>query len=408
MNNQTALVAKQVYKSRIKSIGFWGIVLSPIIVALVGIGITFLMGSMADKSQAKLAIVNDPQLVKYIKASKSLDVEISEVSSVDTAKNELSKEKIDGYLNQDNGKFTLIISSEANAKIDENTIRNLLTQYQFTERASKLNLSNQEIASLQAPADLSVHSQDKKGDTKAGGDVANGANYAISSATGILIFMLLSIYVGMIAQEIANEKSSRIMEILLAATSAKVQYYGKLIGIFALALTQIAIYVATVFIALFFFKDNDMLKMVKEVLSGVDLGFLAVTLAMVLVAIFGYLVLASIVASLVNEQSQVQQAVAPVMYLSMIGYILGFTVAGSPNNLLIKILSYVPYISQSLMPSRLAIQYATMKEAVIALVIEVVVIGLITKGAEKVYAKNVLSYSDDKIFKQLINSFKRS
>ncbi|WEV60224.1 ABC transporter permease [Streptococcaceae bacterium ESL0729] len=406
MIRETFIVARQVYKSRIKSIGYWGIVLSPLTVALIGIGLTFLFMNLQDSGAPKLAIVNEPALSKFIEGEGAQKLELSDVANAQAAQEQLDKEEIDGYLEDTDGKYSLIVSSQANAKVDESSIRKILNQYQFLAQAQKLNLTSDQIAALEKNADLTVKSVDKKGDDKVGGVVANAANSLVSTITGIFIFTLLTIYVGMIAQEIANEKSSRIMEILLAATSAKVQYYGKLFGIFALACTQILIYLASGLVAYFFLRKNELVAIGLSFISGVDLSFIAITIVMVLVALFGYLVLASIVASLVNDQSQVQQAVAPVTYLSMVGYLIGFGVSGSPGNLIIKILSYVPFISQSLMPTRLAIQYASMKEAIIALVIEIFTVFLVTKGAEKIYARNVLSYSDDKIIRQLINNFK--
>ncbi|WEV44727.1 ABC transporter permease [Streptococcaceae bacterium ESL0687] len=408
MIRETLIVARQVYKSRIKTIGYWGIVLSPLIITLIGVGLVFIFMTTSDSSSPKLGIVNDSALTQFIKKDGMQNLDLSDLENIQVAQEQLDKGDIDGYLEKSDDKYTLIVTSETNAKLDEGSIRKILNQYQFLAQAAQLNLTSDQIAALEKNADLTVKSLDKKGDDTVGGDLANGANSLVGTIAGIFIFTLLTIYVGMIAQEIANEKSSRIMEILLAATGAKVQYYGKLIGVFSLACTQILIYLFSGFTAYFLLRKNELVAMGMKFVTGVDLGFLAVTVTMVLISLFGYLVLASIVASLVNDQSQVQQAVTPVTYLSMVGYLIGLGVSGSPGNLVIKVLSYVPFISQSLMPTRLAIHYADMKEALVALVIELVAVVLIAKGAEKIYAKNVLSYSDDKIIRQLINNFKKN
>ena len=59
------------------------------------------------------------------------------------------------------------------------------------------------------------------------------------------------------------------------------------------------------------------------------------------------------------------------------------------------------------MPSRLAIQYASITDAIIAGVLQLLALILIAKFGEKVYAKNVLSYSDEKVFKQFMRNLKK-
>ena len=400
------LVAKQVYKTKFKSIGFWSLVLSPLLVALISFLVIFLVSM--DKSPARLAVVDNPNLSQYLDSSKSLkNTKVSNVGVLVTAKKDLSMDKIDAYLVEKDKEFELVASTDGTVKFDETAVKSILSQYETLKKAKELHLNAKDIAYLESSAKVSLKTVDKKGDEGKGGDSAQAYNYAISYFLGVATFMLLAFYVGMIAQEIANEKSSRIMEILLAATGAKVQYYGKIIGVFALALTQVGLYLISFGILSIFFKDNTLIKKALEIMNGVDKSFFFLALIMTLIAIFGYLVLASIVASLVNDQSQAQQAAQPVIYIAMIGYISTFVVSSVPNNPVIKILSYVPFISQSLMPARLSIRSASMNEALIALGLEIVGIFLVTMQAEKIYEKNVLSYSDDKVYKQLLSMFKK-
>ena len=77
------------------------------------------------------------------------------------------------------------------------------------------------------------------------------------------------------------------------------------------------------------------------------------------------------------------------------------------TNIVIKVLSFLPFVSPSLMPSRLAIQYASITDAIIAGVLQLLALILIAKFGEKVYAKNVLSYSDEKVFKQFMRNLKK-
>lgn len=406
MFNQLKLVAGQVYRVKIKTPSFWLVVLSPLLFPIIAAVIGFLVVKGDNNSTAHLAIVNNTALVQTIKTGKLIDAKISSVADIDHAKKQLKDEKIDGYLMKSSDEYTLVTASNSGSKFDETKIRNALTQISMSEKAAKLNLKQEDLVALQTPAKLTMKTQSDKGEASGGQD-KNMANYFVSLGIGVVIFMLLTFYTSMMAQEIANEKSNRIMEILLAATSAKIQYYGKIIGISLLVITHLFTYVVLAGIASIALKGNKMVKSAMQLFDGVDISFLMIAALMLILGVVAYLVLTAIIASIVNDQSQVQQAVQPIVYLSMIGYVASFTSSSMPTNIVIKVLSFLPFVSPTLMPSRLAIQYASTTDAIIAGGLQLLALILIAKFGEKVYARNVLSYSDEKVFKQFIHNLKK-
>lgn len=405
MNNQTWLVAKNTYRTRVKGAGFWAMILSPFLVALIYLAVGLIVSSGLSTTP-KLAVVENPSLTQMLKADKSLNTDLSEVSDVKTASKSLADGKIDGYLLEEDGKYTLVSKSEGSMKFDQTTYTQALSRIKTATTAQELNISSNDLQALLSPASLTMKTQSTNGKESGGGDAKFGANMGVASVTSILIFVLLMLYVGIIAQEIGNEKSSRIMETLLATTSSNVQYYGKIIGIMLLVLTQIGLYVLGFGIAYPFVKDLDIVKQIQSLLTGIDLGFGIYVLLMSVFGIVGYLFLSSIIASLVNEQAQVQQATQPIAFISMIGYIAGIAGAAVPENLILKILSFIPFISPTLMSSRYAIQYSSATEAYISLALQLIATIAVAKVGEKIYARNVLSYSSDKIFKQLMDNFR--
>jgi ABC-2 type transport system permease protein len=406
MFNQIKLVAGQVYRTKIKTPSFWLTVLAPLLVPVFSLVIGYVIAKTTDDTVARLAVVDNTALVQTLKTNKVLDAKISEAADIETAKQKVLDNKIDGYLVKSDGKYTLVTSTEGTKKFMEETVKSVLSQIDLADKATQLNLSATELLSLQTPADLTMKTLSDKGETS-GGSAKNAANAMISSGVTILIVILLMVYASMLAQEIANEKSNRIMETLLAATSAKVQYFGKIIGVSLLVLTHLLFYVLLAVVANFALKGNEMVKGIKELLSGVDAHFLIFAVLMLLVGLLSYLFLTAIIASLVNDQGQVQQAVAPISYLAMTGYVAGLVGAATPNNIVIKVLDFIPFVSPSLVTSRLASEQTTLTNAYIALAVQFVVLILLAKFGEKIYAKNVLSYSDEKIFKQFIHNLKK-
>lgn len=399
MKNQTWLVAKNIYRSRVKGVGFWALVLSPFLLGAIYLIIGLVISSGANQSP-KMAVVDNPALTQILSKNDTLKANIRNESSLDDAKKDLSSGKIDGFLTEDNGAYTIVTDNKSSVKFDQSSFQTALTQVNISKTAQRLNLSAADVQELLSPDKFTMKTQTSSGQ-KSTGDGQTGANIAIGSIASILIFTLMMMYVGIIGQEIGNEKSSRIMETLLAATSSNVQYYGKIIGVILLLATQLGIYVLGFGIAYPFIKNLDQIKAIGAMLSGITFGFGIYLVAMSLIGILGYLILASIVASLVNEQAQVQQATQPIAFLAMIGYIGGIAGSTVPGNIVLKVLSFIPFISPTLMTSRLAIQYSTTTEAWIALGLQLLAMLAIAKAGEKIYARNVLSYSDEKIMSQL-------
>ncbi|MDR2977415.1 MAG: ABC transporter permease [Streptococcaceae bacterium] len=405
MNGQTWLVAKNTYRNKVKSFGFWSMVLSPFLMVAIYLVIGLVISSGFSET-GKLAVVNNAPVAAVLKADKSVNSTISEVSDIDTAKKQLKDEKIDGYLTESDGRYTIVSSSKTSNKFDQGSFQSALTSVHMRLTAGQLGLSAADLQKLMMPASLKMETLSSSGDNNAGGDSRMAANMAIATITSLFIFIFLMMYSGMVAQEIGNEKSNRIMETLLAATSSNVQYYGKILGVILLALTQLVFYAVAIAVAFPFIKDMAAVKSISSMLSGIDLGFGIYVFFMAFFGILGYLIAASIIASLVNEQAQVQQAVQPLTFFSMIGYIAGIAGAAVPGNIILRVLSYIPFISPTLMSSRYAIQYSSATEAYIALALQIVATLAIAKLGERIYARNVLSYSDDKILSQFFRNLR--
>jgi len=405
MNNGLAIVIKQTYRTHFKSRGYWLLVLSPIIFAVVIGGIIFGITQMQGNTTPTVAVIGNPQVRKVFKADeKSLDIKVSKITDSKAANKALTATDIDGVLTIGADNATLTTQPKSNT-INKEAIISVLGNLSRSQKASEYGLTTEQTQALIKPFNLkSVVQQTNSQSTD--GDNSDMANYGIAEAIGIVTTMIVMWYASMIATEIANEKSSRIMETLLAATSASIQYFGKMIGIFALAVTHLIIYIIAGTIGYFFLQNNALLSGIKQTFSNVTIGFAIYAVLFILVAVALYLVLTAMIASLINDNAQVQQAVQPITILAMIGYMFSFVMTNMPNNIVIKVVSYVPFISQSMMPIRLVTKVETWPAAIVALLISLVSVIALAWFGKRIYAKNVLSYSDDKIMSQLIKNIK--
>ncbi|MFG6673619.1 ABC transporter permease [Leuconostoc lactis] len=405
MPNGLMIVIKQTYRNHFKSRGYWLLVLSPIIFASIIAAIVFGITKMQGNTTPNVAIVGNPAVRQVmIKSEKSLDLKVSRITTQAQANKALDKQTLDGVLTFNATGATLTTQPKSN-KINQEAISSVLGNLARTQKAAQYGLTPEQTQALIQPYQLK--SVVKQADNRTtNGDNSSMANYGIAVAIGVITMVVVMWYTSMIATEIANEKSSRIMETLLAATSSNIQYFGKIIGIFALTLTHMLLYLVAGIIAYLIFKNNAAVAEIAHNFSGITVGFTVYAVCFILVAVALYLVLTAIIASLVNDNSQVQQAVGPVTVLAMIGYFFSYFMTNMPNNIVIKILSYVPFISQSMMPVRLVTKVESWPAAIVALALSAIALVLLAWFGRGIYAKNVLSYSDDKIMAQLIRNIK--
>lgn len=219
----------------------------------------------------------------------------------------------------------------------------------------------------------------------------------------IAIFMAIILYGTWIAYGVAEEKSSRVMEIVLAAATPFQLLAGKVIGIGALALLQYVIVALPMILVLAFQSQISSLILGTpaatpggpSLVSGISIG-MVLTFGVMLV--LGFAVYASLyagAASLVSRQEDINQIVAPLTFISVGGYLVS-TYAGTGliplDSPLVVVLSYVPLFSPYLMLTRLSTGTAEPLEVVVAIVLLALTVPVALWVAARLYRSGVLMY----------------
>ncbi len=239
------IITKDVYLKNIKSISFLIMILVPFIM----MGVIYVAGNFAQQNSEvnKIGVLSDdPQLTQQLGQVKTDDFEFKEIDSTKKAQKELADEKIDAYMT------VSVANEEVKGKLySENSLgqsTQLLIQQQLTGvqsmlRASTLGVSPEEVASLSQPASFSRQkvSFNDQGKMTVGEDNSD-VQYVVSYVATIILFIIILTYAQIIAQEIASEKGTRIMEVILSSTTAQKHFYGKLTGVLLVAVTQMALY----------------------------------------------------------------------------------------------------------------------------------------------------------------------
>ena len=404
------IITKDVYLKNVKSISFLVMILVPFIM----MGIMYVAGSFAQNNSEvnKIGILSEnPQLSEQMSQLKSDEFSFEKVDSEKSAQKQLEDEKIDAYLvvtMANNEVKGTLYSENSLGQSTQLLIQQQLTGIQSTVRASQLGLSAQEVASLSEMAGLDRQkvSFDDQGKMTIGEDNSL-VQYVVSYVVTITLFIIILTYAQIIAQEIASEKGTRIMEVILSSTTAQKHFYGKLTGVLLVALTQMGLYGVIFGVGYQQFKNMDM---VKEILAGISLTnifgpFLWFSLAFMILGILIFSVLAALCGSLVNKAEDTAKAILPVTYLSLGGYLLGLILGASdPNNIVIRITSYIPFLSSYVMPIRLANDTVGLGGAWISLILLLLITFFLTVVSANMYKSNVLVYSEGGIWSSLKQS----
>lgn len=404
------VITKDVYRKNVRSISFIIMLLVPFIAA-AGLYIINQVTDNATEEGDTIGVVvqGDSDLLNTVEVQTVLD-SMTVLNSKEQGEEQLKEEEIDGLLllsvekEQINGEF---YSSNTMPQVTM-ALNQQLNQLQSSLRAKALGLSEEEVASLNASVPFSVQkiTFNENGEMNTEEDFTS-IRLVVGMATTNLLFIFIVTYASIIAQEIASEKGTRIMEVILSSVSARSHFYGKLAGILLVALTQIVVYAVSIGLGFYWLKNNSTVQAFLAEFSIRDIlgEFLVYTLLYLILGILIYAVLAALCGSLVSKVEDVSKAILPVTYLSLAGYMIGLSLGmANPDHLVIRVTSFIPFFSSYTMPIRLANNFVSTGEVLLSLMILVLsIVGLII-FSERMYKANVLVYNDNGIFAALKQS----
>ena len=371
-------------------------VISPFLFLGLSGGIGVLQGSSLAQN-SKVAVVSSvPLVTEELKSTNGLNFDYKDEASAQEA---IKDEKIKGYLtiDQENSVLKAVYHGETSLESGiKLVVTAKLNELQSQLNRSEANLSQEQEKRLAQTVQFTEQIDEAKENKKLVQTFA-------AAGLGFFLYMILITYASVTAQEVASEKGTKIMEVVFSSIRASHYFYARMIALLLVILTHIGIYVVGGLGAIFFFKDMPILAN-SGILNHLGEAFSINTLLFVLVSLFMYVVLAAFLGSMVSRPEDSGKALSPLMLLIMVGFI-GVTVLGtSGDNLILKIGSYIPFVSTFFMPFRAINGYANGLEAWISLAITVIFAVTATAFIGRMYASLVLQTDDLGIWK----TFKRA
>ena len=410
MRNARILIGRDFF-ARVKGPSF---IITTLLGILVIVGLSFgpLVADWAterfDSSQLDLLLLDNtnevaPTIMEIVNERQQggQEISITELDSVtqseaiaqmhDSAKTGLL---VVNYGENQEYSFTMHTTNPADMN-QNSTVQGIANAVMTRVHAQELGLSLEEVSRLHRGANMQVTHVTR--DSEHGRDVdaaEHGQSMVLAYFLLFMIYMALIMYGNMVASGVAEEKSSRIMEVMVSTVKPFDLMIGKIIGIGSLGLLQFIIWIGTGLIMAGF--QN----------LGFSLGQVPITVLLWFGLFFflGYIFYATLFAAggaVVSRVEEVQQVVTIMMMGIIVGFFVSFISFANPNGAIATTASFIPFFSPMVMFARVTLGNPSLLQVILSVFILIVSIIISTWLAARVYRVGILMYGKRPNFKEV-------
>ncbi|MED2876956.1 ABC transporter permease [Bacillus thuringiensis] len=387
----------QNYKSKVKSKSYFAItiIVSLLIIGLMNFDKIYNLFAGNEDDQVVVVTEKEELYSTIHQVFKNVDSKIQVKRSTDKQKAESGVKNGDytyaivvEELNNKQLKATYITETDVNQQ-DVSKVQTILSQIQSSNFAQQLNLSQDELKVLTTSVEIHTKTvSDKVKD----GEHTEGVGILINVFI-MLNYVMILMYAAQLATDVATEKSSRVMELVVSSISPTKHLYAKLFSTLLAGITQIIIWglVATVG-----YKTaiNDSKN---DILNSIDLNSVAPTLVFYGILFFtlGFLLygsLSCLFGSIITRIEESSQAVMPLMFMLLAALYIAIYGMSNPSSMVVTITSYVPFFTPIVMLVRIGFLNIPVWEIALALGILIATICIMIGLTSRVYRGGVLIY----------------
>lgn len=373
------LVARREFAVQVRTKSF---LISNIVVLVLIVGglvITSIVRGDGGPEKLTLALASpSASLSQTIEASgqtAGLAIDIQDKKGGDEVRAAVASEDADaGLVANDDGSYTAVAKEELDPALKA-VLEGSVGQHAFTQALAEQDVDQARLDAAVAAAALQVQTTEPA-------DPDKGQRVVLSLAVTYLLLFQIMGFCTYVAMGVVEEKSSRVVELLLSTIRPLQLLWGKVLGIGAVGLLQIVLYGAV------------------GVATGVATGLLTIsgTAVTVLAAgvgwfVLGYLLFAVLYAaagSLVSRQEEVQSATMPLMMGIFAGFAAAMYTLGDPDSTGATVLGWIPPVSVFVMPIRTASGVAAPLEVAGSIALMIVACALVSLLSARIYRRSVL------------------
>ncbi|MCE2413804.1 ABC transporter permease [Candidatus Poribacteria bacterium] len=437
MPNKIITVIKREYMTRVKSKGFLAsLFLMPVLMCGLVLLSSFL-AIMEDKTQEmrKLAVIDETgEIFAEMQAAVAghstfqhkgelvyrLHEETATTEEARTALRErVNTKDLYAYLEipKDvfaNGEVRFYARTATNFEI-QSAFRRIISDIVRDRRFAESGYSRSEVSQLMRSVRFNAYaiksSRGKDGTAEVESPIETGARIGLGYILVFVLYMFVLIYANSIMRSVLEEKTTRIVEVIISSIKPHQLLLGKLVGVCSVCLTMFAIWV--VFGVLLVMNIEPLLSIfgidslpiqfiqVIETIKASSAEVLTYFFIYFIVGFFMYSTLYAVVGAICSTEEEAQQTGVPLTMLIVVPFVLMFQLFRIPDSIVSVLLSHVPFFSPILMFMRINVLMPPLWEILLNILLMCVTVLLVTLISGKIYRIGILMYGKRPTLRQL-------
>jgi|SRR5580704_55043 ABC-2 type transport system permease protein len=397
----TWVIARREFLERVRTKWFAAMtILGPVL--MIGLIVIPVMLASTGTKGAKVAIVDDTGalgdklVTQFAGSHQHWKAHVVPSTTTDEElRAQIRKKELSGYLRIPKDAFAqgeiVYRGDNATNQTVQYELHKDITAAMLEVRGKRFNLDQTQLAELlTAPKISTLHTN---GETEG----ENGeATFFLGYIIALILYMVITIYGVNVMRSVVTEKSSRVVELMVAATKPTSMMAGKILGVGGAGLAQIAIWLGVGGLALA--NRDALLGLFGASASGAaalpSLGGLdiAIVIAFFMGGFLFYSTMYAAVGAMVASEQDSQQAQLPITMLLVIGMVSMTAITGDPRGHTSQLMTLIPFWSPMLMPLRYLLGGASLGEVAVSFGIVVLAMAIVARAAAKIYRVGILMY----------------
>lgn len=372
------LVAGREVTTKLRSKAF---IITTVATLVLLVGFALVMKFVGGGSDATVGVTPQASaLAEPLKATASQIGQSVDVKTVDeqAGRAQVADGSLDALVVGDgaDGKLRVVVEKDLDGNL-HNALNVLAGQLALDREITSLGRDPAEVRASVAAASVAVEPLEEPYPYQSG-------QLVLGIVAGILIYMSLLMNGQMVAQGVVEEKSSRVVELLLSTIRPWQLMAGKVLGIGFAGLVQMMV-IGGVGIAAALGLD------VLSISTSAAIGTVIWLVVWYLLGFIVYSLVFAALAALVSRQEDVGGVITPALMFVIVGYVIGISVLPSdPDNTLAEVLSVIPVFAPTLMPMRLAMGGVPVWEAALSVGLVLALIPALVWLSGRIYANAVM------------------
>jgi len=434
--NKIGLIIKREYFTRVKKRSFIIMTfLGPLLIAAVYI-IPILLALHADNEKRTIAVVDQSHWFErqFVSTENQTFIRLDDIS-IDSTKKLVQQGFFDIALfipeTQLNIPSSAVVYSMKQVPLNvEEHIKDVMKNEIQVQKLLASGVDPDILESIKTSITLSVIRMDEEGGEK---ETFTEVQFVLGMILAILIYMFIMLFGGQVMQGVTEEKSSRIVEVIVSSVKPFQLMMGKIIGVSLVALTQFVMWILLTGVIYIGFStavgishpeaisqgtvmaqeisstnimDNEAVQDVLNIVHSIDFG--TIIFSFFVFFLLGYLLYATMFAaigSLVDNNTDSQQFSLPVTVPLLIAFLSAIYIVNDPDGSLALWLSMIPFTSPVVMMVRIPFGIPIWQVIVSALILAGSFVGM-TWVAAKVYRTGILMYGKKPTYKEIFKWLK--